>query len=183
MLDKPQVTPGGFTVRVPPKNLPGHAGGQLTARVLLPKHAQINAIGGAGFQFFVDGKNYDENGKLEAIIAKLGPHRDEPGAWRIEVRPPVNELTDDFLVVLLPSAFDAVPTHRIRLLESENKVGCEIIGPKRTTRWWFEPGRDEVEITVASAGQRHHYHVQGPARTEPAPPSLLDGLKYPLSSK
>ena len=32
------------------------------------------------------------------------------------------------------------------MLESGNRVSCEIVGPKRTTRWWFEPGRNGAEI-------------------------------------
>ena len=32
------------------------------------------------------------------------------------------------------------------MLESGNHVRCEIVGPKRTTRWWFEPGRNGAEI-------------------------------------
>ena len=180
-LDVPQITDEGFAITVAPENRPGHAGGQLTGKVLLPKHAVIDAIGGPGFQFFVDGKNYDENGKLEKIIAKLGPTRSEPGAWRIEVRPPVDELSDDFLVVLLPTALNVQPADRVRLLESGKRVGCEIVGPKRTTRWWFEPGRNQVDIEVAADGEQHRYHVAGPTTPAPARPGWLERLRSSIS--
>ena len=87
-LEAPQVTAHGFSVSVLAQDRPGHAGGELEGKVLLPKGALIEAIGGPGFEFFVDGKNYDENGKLKDMIKKLGPNRGEPGAWRIEVSPP-----------------------------------------------------------------------------------------------
>ena len=131
----------------------------------------INPVGGRGLEFFVDDKNYDENGTLRELIRKLGPTNGEPGAWRIEVSPPSDEKEDLFLVVLLPTAAAERPKHQVRLLESGKRVGCEIVGPNRTTRWWFDPGRNHVEIEVkgawSEAGTRSrvpsHRHPQGPA--------------------
>jgi hypothetical protein len=54
------------------------------------------------------------------------------------------------------------PTHRVRLLESGKRVGCEIVGPKRTTRWWFNPGLNYLEIEVSAGGEQRRYHVAGP---------------------
>lgn len=163
MLDEPTVSPGGFSVTVAPQDRPGHGGGRLDGKVLLPRDAVINPIGGRGFEFFVDDRNYDENGTLREAVRKLGPNKVEPGAWRIEVSPPRDAREDMFLVVLLPVAGDAPPVHRVRLLESGKRVGCEIIGPNRTTRWWFEPGRNDAEIEVSSGPDAHHYQVRGPA--------------------
>ena len=160
-LEAPQITNGGFVVHVPTQDRRGHAGGRLEAKVLLPRHALINAIGGPRFQFYVDGVNYDEHGTLEAIISKLGPGRGEPGAWRVEVSLPMDEKEDSFLVVLLPTASGVQPTHRVRLLESGKRVGCEVVGPKRTTRWWFEPGRNQVDIEVSARGEERHIHLPG----------------------
>ncbi len=165
-LESPKLTTGGFSIGVPTLNRPGHAGGRLEGRVLLPKDAQINAIGGHGFEFFVDDKNYDENGTLQASIKKLGPNQGEPGAWRIEVTPPQDAADDVFLVVLLPTLGSTTPSHRVRLLESGRRVGCEVAGPHRTTQWWFEPGRNGVEIQVAESGETRNYKLLGP----PAPP-------------
>jgi len=167
-LEAPEVTKGAFSVSVAPQDRPGHAGGRLEAKVLLPEGALINAIGGPGFEFFVDGKNYDENGTLQAAIRKLGPNNGEPGAWRVEVSPPTDEKEDSFLVVLLPTAAGVAPTHRVRLLESGKRVGCEVAGPKRTTRWWFERGRNQVDIEVVAGGEQRRYHAAGPMRSPPA---------------
>jgi VanZ family protein len=150
-LNQPSIGAAEFAVTVPPSDRIGHGGGQLRGQVLLPREANINLIGGPGFEFFVDGKNYDEDGKLQDLIRKLGPGRGEPGAWRIEVSPRHDAETDQFLVVMLPSALQTQPTHRVRLIESEGKVGCEVIGPNRTTRWWFSPEGAAVRIEVISA--------------------------------
>ncbi len=147
-VEAPGIQGNRFTVRVSPQPRPGRSGGRLEGQVLLPKGAQINAIGGPGFEFFVDDKNYDENGKLQESIKQLRPGRGEPGAWRLEVSPATDAKHDLFLVVLLPSALADQATHRVRLLEEGGRVGCEVVGPKRTTRWWFTPGKNDVDVEV-----------------------------------
>ena len=166
-LERPAVFPDGFTVNVPPGAGAGHGGGRLEARVLLPKNAVINPIGGRGLEFFVDDKNYDENGTLAETIRKLVANGGEPGSWRVEVSPPRDEKADLFLVVLLPSSQSAVPVHRVSLLELGNRVGCEIVGPNRTTRWWFEPGRNAAAIDITAGADAHHYVVKGPEGVAP----------------
>src|SRR5208282_3217072 len=103
----PTVAPHGFSVAVAPQDRLGHGGGVLEGKVLLPKDALINTIGGRGFEFFVDAENYDENGTLYVTIRKVAASNVEPGAWRIEVSPPRDETEDVFLVALLPHAGDA----------------------------------------------------------------------------
>ncbi len=153
-----------------PQNRPGHAGGRLEGKVLLPKGATINAIGGHGFEFFVDDKNYDENGTLQNAIRKLGPNNGEPGAWRVEVSPAEDAADSQFLVVLLPTGVNERPTHRVRLLESGARVGCEVVGPKRTTRWWFDPARNGLELEVIAGSQERRYPIVGQPAPTPAPP-------------
>ena len=176
-IEAPTLFPDGFSVSVAPQDRPGHGGGRLEAKVLLPKDAVINSIGGRGFEFFVDDRNYDENGTLQESIRKLGPNKAEPGAWRIEVSPPRDARQDIFLVVLLPAGAASRPSHRVRLLESGKRVGCEIVGPSHTTRWWFEPGRNDAEIEVSSGSDAHRYTVRGPVAPDPAPPSWLNRVK------
>jgi hypothetical protein len=109
----------------------------------------------------VDSKNYDEEGKLKESLRKLGTNNGEPGEWRIEVTPEQDAVEDNFLVVLLPTVLGQKPVHQVHLLEAGNKVGCEITGPMRTTRWWFEPGRNGVEIEVIANGDQRSYRVEG----------------------
>ena len=149
----------------------------MTGKVLLPREAVINAIGGHGLEFFVDDKNYDENGTLYESIRKLGPTNGEPGSWRIEVSPPQDATDDQFLVVLLPVAGGSVPAHRVRLLESGKRVGCEVVGPNRTVRWWFEPGQNGAEVEVFVGNDIHRYHVSGPEATASVAPGWLGWIK------
>ena len=176
-LDAPEITQGGFRIRVAPETRPGHAGGVLTGKVLLPTNAVINAIGGHGLEFLVDDRNYDESGTLQEKIRKLGPNNGEPGAWRIEVSPPQDETDDAFLVVLLPTLADATPVHRVRLLESGNRVGCEIIGPHRTTQWWFEPGREGGEIRVLQGDESRTHPLWAPVRPPAKTRDWLDRMR------
>ena len=166
-IQQPVVSPDGFSVSVAPADRPGHGGGTLYGKVLLPPDALINAIGGRGLEFFVDDRNYDEGGKLTETIRKLGPSNGEPGAWRIEVSPVRDAQEDVFLVVLLPVANNAHPLHKVHLLHSGNRVGCEVVGPNRTTRWWFETGRNDVEVELQSGADAHVYHVKGPEGQPP----------------
>ena len=53
----------------------------MAGQVLLPQPANILAIGGNGFDFYVDGRNYDEGG---TVRTKAKPQA-EPGAWRLEI--------------------------------------------------------------------------------------------------
>jgi hypothetical protein len=170
-IDAPTVFPGGFSVTVAPQERAGHGGGRLTGKVLLPKEAVINVIGGSGLQFFVDDRNYDENGTLYEMIRKLGPNNAEPGNWRIEVSPPKDALDDQFLVVLLPVAGSGAATQRVRLLESGARVGCEVVGTHRTVRWWFEPGHNGAEVEVFAGANISRYRVSGPQ----APPTRTTG--------
>jgi hypothetical protein len=125
--------------------------------VLLPRGANINAIGGPGLEFFVDGKNYDEEGKLQALIRRPGPGRAEPGAWRIEVTPTHDADTDQFLVVMLPSALGKQPMHRVKLIDSEGNIGCEVVGLNRTTRWWWSREGQMLRVeAISPAGTSTH---------------------------
>jgi len=157
-LEKPEVSGQGFSLRVTASAKSGHAGGSLEGHVLLPRRAEVSVVGGKGSDFFVDGKNYDEGGKVE-VQAKR--RRDaEVGAWCIELSPSEPAMEDMFLVVLLPTLVADQPIHGVRLLEKNGKVGCEVTGPSRTTRWWFQPGENGAEIEVIESGARR-MHVVG----------------------
>ncbi len=164
-LERPQVHEQGFTVRVPPDTGAGRAGGRLEGHVLLPRRALMQVIGGPGFEYYVDGRNYDEDGTLWDSIRSRKQQQVEPGAWRIELQPLQVARDDLFLVVLLPTD-GTEPLHRVRRLEGDDRVGVEITGPRRTSRWWFVPGRHQVEIEVEDqAGVHHHQLAVEPLRT------------------
>jgi VanZ family protein len=149
-VNEPRIGNDSFVVSMPPQPELERAGGELEGRVLLPRHAMLNPIGGPGLEFYVDGRNFDEGGKLTAALAKRekNPARPEPGAWRIELSPQTDALDDQFLVVMFIGAYGAARLHRVRLVERGDQVGAEIVGATRTTRWWFTPGQLAAHVEV-----------------------------------
>lgn len=152
-IEPPQIGAEGFELSIPAMDHPGRGGGTLHGHVLLPQAPVMHPIGGPGFEFFVDDRNHDQGGKVQAAIAKLGHGRAEPGAWRIELRPRAESAEDRFLVVMLPALAGERPQARVRLLEAGGEVGAEIAGPRRTTRWWFVPGRLGARVEVIEDGR------------------------------
>ena len=65
----------------------------------------------------------------------------------------------------------------MRLLESGKRVGCEVVGPNRTVRWWFEPGQNGAEVEVFMGADIHRYHVSGPEATASVAPGWLGWIK------
>ncbi len=151
--DRPSIGGNRFHVDLPPNLARGQAGGQLDGYVLLPEQARLNAIGGPGFEFWVDGKNYDENGMLAAVIASRRQPV-EPGNWRIEISPPAPRTDDEFLVVLVPRLATAVTAPQIRKIERNGLRGVEIVGTGGTRRWWFTPDRMDVSLETASGSRK-----------------------------
>ena len=174
-IDAPQIGENGFVVTAPPRGA-ATGGGRLEAKVLLPQDGRLLPIGGRGFEFFVDGRNYDDEGKLVEAMRRPPP-APEAGGWRVELMPSREAQDDQFLVVLLPTHADAPPTHRVRLLRQGTEVGCEIAGPHRTTRWWFTPGALGVRIEVGEQPSGTIYRLQGEDDASPAgSPSWLERL-------
>ena len=101
----PRIDNQDFVIEVPPQPQTSMAGGRLTGRVLLPEDASLSTIGGPGFEFWVDGKNYDEDGSLaSAVLRRSRDQGAEPGAWRLEVQPVLHDTLHEFLVVMRASA-------------------------------------------------------------------------------
>jgi hypothetical protein len=144
----PEHSDHGFSVTNMPDGRTGRPGGRLKGHILLPKTTRVQIVGGNNAAFLVDGTNYDEDGALEKQMLKR--KNTEPGAWRVEISPENDAADTLFLVVMLPSSLTSSPAHQVRLLEETDRLGCEITGPKRTTRWWFSPGRNGLDIEVIS---------------------------------
>jgi VanZ family protein len=147
-IDRPEILGNRFTMRVPREDAPGRGGGRLDGHVILPESHLLTAIGGPGFEFYVDGRNYDEEGKLKIPPRRPGAAGPEPGAWRIELSPQREALSDRFLVVLLPAPLGEAPAHQISRFEEGLRLGLEIKGPQRTTRWLFDRERGLADLRV-----------------------------------
>lgn len=148
-IEAPLLGARDFSVHLDPSRERRRAGGRLHGVVLFPRDAVLERVGGPGFEFFVDGVNYDEGGKVAAAAARRPDA--EPGAWRIELSPGAPRSEDHFLVVMLPSLAGEAPRHAVRSLDADGRFGAEIAGPRRTTRWWFAPGLNGVAVEIETA--------------------------------
>ena len=151
-IELPQRTDNGFAVVRVPDGKTGRSGGRLEGHILLPETPRVHIVGGHNAAFLVDGTNYDEDGALEKQMRKR--RKTEPGAWRIEISPEHDGAEALFLIVMLPSSLSSSPAHQVRLLEKTDRLGCEIVGPKRTTRWWFKPGHNGLDVEVIAPNER-----------------------------
>jgi VanZ family protein len=164
---EPQISGRRFLVRVPPQPTLRREGGELEGHVLLPRRPMLHALGGRGLEFFVDGRNYDENGTLWERLKNRqnDPFRPEPGSWRIELSPETASREDQFLVVLVPSDYGSSRPHEVRLIEEPGRIGVLVAGPSRTTRWWFTPGTLAARVEVASSNAAERasvFDLRGP---------------------
>ena len=142
--NQPIVNGMQFKVELPSSPSRNQSGGQLMAHIIMPQNASIQTLGGPGFEFYVDGKNYDENGTLlDTIKNKRQPT--EPGNWRVEVSPVGAKRDDEFLVVLIPRTLHASFMPRIRQIKSGNEYGVEISGTT-TRNYWFSAERNGVRL-------------------------------------
>ena len=158
-IEEPVLNKSGFSVSFHPNKIKTQAEGHLEAHVLLPENSNIISIGGKGLEYFVDNHNYDDNGKVAEAV-KRRRSISEPGAWRVEILPPKDAKEDKFLVVLLPSTSNNVAPYKIRRLGNNGKLGCEIVGPKRITRWWFNTKDHSAQVEIFDGNIYKEYNLQ-----------------------
>lgn len=149
---EPSIDGQRFSVTLPADAARRQSGGSLNVEVLLPEQARLEKVGGAGAEFFVDGKNYDENGTLASAIRKKGQPT-EAGNWRMEVSPPVAQEHDEFLVVLIPRTAQSSSLPRIRKLVAGQEHGVEIMTEAGTRRWWFTADRNGVRLEAGAVNE------------------------------
>ena len=150
-IEQPHLTPTGFQLEISPSKNPPRTGGKLTGYVLYPEKYRTSIIGGKGHEFFVDGRNYTNNGSVYDIIEKRPDT--EPGAWRIELSPETQNLVDHFLVVMHPESSNTPDSFLyIEPAMRPGFYGCTVHGKVGTRTWWFRS--DASEVTVEEAGAK-----------------------------
>jgi len=123
-----------------------HGGGRLDAWTLLPVDAAMTAVGGAGREYWVDGKNYPPDGTRDP----------EAGAWRVEVKPTHASASDLFLHVLIASDADhghGLPHVKLSSHDAENAVVEITDGVKKATVQFHARGSTGGHITITQDGQ------------------------------
>jgi hypothetical protein len=147
-VEQPEVGGNRFVVTIPAEPGAGRGGGRLEGLVLLPERPVLTVVGGPGFEFFVDGRNYDDGGRVRAKMRQPGTAGPDPGGWRIEVSPQEPHLSDRFLVVMLPGRPSGTRTHEVRRIDDAGRFGVEVKGAQRTTRWLFDRERGFADLIV-----------------------------------
>jgi len=92
--------------------------GILINQTLLPVAHTITKVGGEGFEYYVNGKNYNAAPQNEAA--------DESGNWRIELSPEAANTEDYFLNVLTVSEAGNIKYDSAELLETDELYGLKI---------------------------------------------------------
>ena len=149
--NQPNVSGSQFKVVLPANPARQQAGGQLAGQVILPENASLHTVGGPGYAFLVDGKNYDEKGSLFDVMKQKGQPA-EAGSWRVQVSPSRAQLDDEFLVVLIPRTLHSAPPPRIRKIKLGQEYGVEIAG-KATVRYWFSVERNGVRLEESGTSE------------------------------
>ena len=94
-----------------------NGGGRLAVASLLPAQAGIEALGGSGREFEVNGTNYAPQKKYDP---------EEAGRWRIEIAPAQPQERDYFLHVLLASDADSSQWPQSKLIEEDGRIGVTV---------------------------------------------------------
>lgn len=171
---RPTLGAAGFVV----ERHPGPQPARLHATVLFPQAALLNTIGGPGFEYFVDERNYDEGGAVQRDMAKQKPNGLEAGAWRVELSPPQAREADQFLVALQPTLGERRPVQVERLSEAE-RLGARIVDGTRVVTLWFEPGRFGCTLDIQDARGTRHHRIEPAAEAHDAP-SWLERVRHLL---
>lgn len=133
-IAEPDITQNPF--KIPSLRKPGdYSGAALWGTLLLPRSPNIVKLGGPGFEFYVDGKNYDEGGKLVNAIHKK-PNA-EPGNWRLEIDDPGPEKQTQFLVLLqaIPENNSGHLLTEIELTTTDNQLQLSYQGLTGKVNW------------------------------------------------
>ncbi len=95
-IEEPVITRDGFMFSGSPVS--GATASNVTATIDDVESFRMQKIGGPGKEFWVDGANYDNNGRVAAVLQKKD--QIEPGSWRVEVSPSAVSDTVHFSVEL-----------------------------------------------------------------------------------
>ncbi|HVR75524.1 MAG TPA: heparinase II/III family protein [Planctomycetota bacterium] len=91
--------------------------GLLYQRTVFPQSPQIKLVGGSGYEYFVNGRNYRPNRPPKSGEA--------PGSWRMEVSPSSPRIHDEFLHLLYPTEAGRSAPPSVRAIDAASMKGFE----------------------------------------------------------
>jgi len=143
---EPTITREGFNVIVEGRDNHGaYVRSGLRGHVALPFERRIEKVGGAGFEFYVDGKNYDEGGKVFDVVQRR--RNMEPGRWRIELRPSTDQYWTSFLVFMFPWAGSEPVDNNVDCVRESEQIVCKIRNLGQGATYKLRTDSNAVKIT------------------------------------
>ncbi len=124
--------------------------GKLFAKTLIPTERVARRIGGEGYEFWVEG----ENVKLTGIARDRKP--ENPGAWRIEVEPQIEDAYNEFLHILYVGNTEISRMPQTELI-AQNRL-LNALSIERDAEVWIvvlnkeEDGSGPIEYTFDNPG-------------------------------
>ena len=103
------------------------SGGKMICRTLWPSDAVLEKIGGPGYEYWSDGRNWPLPDNLPVSLFPEGPNSPNFGHWRVEVNPASAALQDYFLHMII--------------------VGDEFLTSLPETQTWKEGGNLHLRFT------------------------------------
>jgi len=97
----------------------GDYGGKLVATSLLPEDATITKVGGPGREFWIE--------STATNYATDKPDAAEPGAWRLEISPPVAATSDRFLHAMTVMDATTQDGPAVDMVEGSTHVGATLL--------------------------------------------------------
>ena len=117
----------------------------VSGHVVLPREREITRIGGAGFEFYVDGKNYDEGGRAMDVVSRR--RNIEPGKWRVELQPSLQKKRVSFLVFMFPWSDAKQLDVAVDCEEHGDDTVCLIYNTEQQAKYTFNAHSNQVTIT------------------------------------
>lgn len=137
-----------------PRKNPEQSGGILNGEVILPAIPNITPVGGPGKEFWLNGRNYDNDGKVYKEMSRRKNPR-EPGSWRIEISPTQeDEISDQFLVALIPRLTTDEDLPVIKCTQTSRTLHCSVRG-KRDMEFTITPNGISPTSLTANPPTQH----------------------------
>jgi len=126
-----------------------HEGGRIMCRTMLPENAVLTKIGGAGKQFWADGRNWPLPKDY-----RIPDSNELLGQWRMEVNPGEARNEDIFLHLIQVGDLSLSAMAPANLIRENGHVGVSFrFGENETTVLFATEGKAAGHIRISSAGQ------------------------------
>ena len=118
--------------------------GRLTLRTVLPANPAVTAVGGAGKECWVEGRNWPPIGK---------EWEPEAANWRLEVSPSQPAAEDFFLHVLQTDGSEIAEPDAVSLSRGAGRIGVRVSAQGREYQVAFSTDAASAHLAIGEAGR------------------------------